>query len=229
MPVPVIDQDACTRCGKCGTFCAFNAIAALPTGTVVFPELCHGCGGCYHVCPEFAIDEAPRVIGTLQRGTAASIPFVTGRLNVGEARTTLVIDQVKATAPGDATVLLDCPPGTACPAVAAMHGCDVAVLVAEPTAFGLHDLSLAVATARRLGVVPGVVINRAGIGDDRVRDFCACENVPLLAELPDDRRVAELYARGKPACELDGMRERFEQLWDGVLHLAANAALREAG
>jgi MinD superfamily P-loop ATPase len=80
--------------------------------------------------------------------------------------------------------------------IAAVRGSDFVVLVTEPTPFGLNDLALAVETVRTLGIPFGVVINRAGSGDDRVKEYCAAEGLEILLEIPDDRRIAEAYARG---------------------------------
>ena len=197
--VPVIDEQACTGCGLCARACEFHALLALPGAPLLLPELCHSCGVCAYVCPEEAISDGSREIGVLGSGKVGAIYFRWGRLNVGEARSTPVIRAVKnlATAPPLDTVIIDAPPGVACPTVETMRGADFAVLVTEPTPFGLHDLKLAVETARQMNIPCGVVVNRAGIGDSRVNDFCAAEGVPILLEIPDNRRIAEACSRGE--------------------------------
>ena len=193
--VPVIDKHRCTACGKCGKACEYNAIAVLKTA-MVFPELCHGCGGCLLVCPAWAIQEQPRTIGVVETGRSGKISFAQGRLHVGEPMPPPLIRAVKRTRQADAVTILDAPPGTSCPVVATVRDADFVVLVTEPTPFGLNDLRLAVELMQQLKRAFGVVINRAGIGDDTVREFCHAENMPVLAEIPDDRRVAEAYSRG---------------------------------
>jgi MinD superfamily P-loop ATPase len=197
--VPVIDGQACTGCGLCARACEFHALLALPGVPLLLPELCHSCGVCAYVCPEEAISDGSREIGVLGSGEVGGIYFRWGRLHVGEARSTPVIRTVKnlATAPSLDTVIIDAPPGVACPAVETLRGADYAVLVTEPTPFGLHDLKLAVQTAREMSIPCGVVVNRAGIGDNRVNDFCTSEGVPILLEIPDDRRIAEACSRGE--------------------------------
>ena len=212
IPVPVVDAARCTSCGKCAEVCEFNAIAMLKK-PLVFPELCHGCGACALVCPVGAIREIPRAIGVAETGRADSILFAQGRLNVGEPMSPPLIRAVKARRNPDAIALYDAPPGTSCPVVATVRGADFIALVTEPTPFGLHDLALAVATLRPLGRPLGVVVNRAD-DDRRVQDYCQAENLPVLAELPDDRRVAETYARGELLFDrLPDWRGRFETLW----------------
>ena len=198
-PMPVIDAAYCTGCGLCASACEFNALLALPGRPLLLPELCHSCGVCSYVCPEQAISEAGRSIGVIGAETVERLYFRWGRLDVGEARCTPVIRAVKdlATAPPLDMIIIDAPPGVACPAVEAMKGTDFAVLVTEPTPFGLHDLRLAVETAGHLGLPCGVVINRAGVGDSRVNEYCEAEGVPVLLEIPFSRKLAETCARGE--------------------------------
>ena len=212
IPVPTVDAALCIACGKCAEVCEFNAIAMLKK-PLVFPELCHGCGACMLVCPVGAIREEPRVIGAVESGRAGDIGFVQGRLNVGEPMSPPLIRAVKAKRNPDAIALLDAPPGTSCPVVTTVRGADLVLLVTEPTPFGLHDLSLAVATLRPMGLPLGVVVNRAD-GDPRVQDYCRDKDIPLLSELPDDRRVAETYARGELLFDrLPEWRGFFAALW----------------
>ena len=175
-------------------------MASLPNQTLVFDELCHACGGCSLVCPAGAIREAPRPIGTLRRGRSGQVQFVEGVLNVGEAMSPPAIRAVKSAAPPADLVLLDAPPGTSCPVVETIRGCDLVILVTEPTPFGLHDLTLAVEMVRAMRVPLGVVINRADIGNGKVRQYCIGHRVPVLAEIPDERAVAEAYSRGAVDC-----------------------------
>ena len=132
------------------------------------------------------------------------------------ASTYWLVRAVRARGEGDGLVIIDAPPGTSCPVVAAVRGADTAVLVTEPTPFGLHDLELAVEAVRRLRVPFGVVVNRAD-GDRRVQHFCLAQRLPLLAELPDDRRVAETYAHGDLMFNrLPEWRELFTALWQQI-------------
>ncbi len=172
---------------------------ALPGRPLLLPELCHGCGVCGYVCPERAVTDGQREVGQVAAGWVDRVYFRWGRLHLGEARSTPVVKAVKelSGAPPLDFVIVDAPPGVACPAVEAMRECDFALLVAEPTRFGLHDLRLAVETVRELALPFGVVLNRAGIGDDRVKRFCAEERVPILLSIPDDRRLAKAGARGE--------------------------------
>lgn len=211
--VPRVDFDRCTFCGKCREICRFNAIAVLPKSVLIFEELCHGCGGCVLGCPEEAIYEEKRTVGNVSHGTAGDAAFVEGRLNIGEAMSPPVIRKVRRHVGDDGLVVVDAPPGTSCPVIAAVRATDFCLLVTEPTPFGLHDLKLAVEMVRALGLPHGVVINRAGLGDDRTHEYCRREDIEILAEIPDDRRIAEAYAAGKLAVDaLPEMTSLFDDL-----------------
>ncbi|HOX39698.1 MAG TPA: ATP-binding protein [Candidatus Brocadiia bacterium] len=202
VPIPKVDKDACNSCGQCSEFCRFHAIVALKTEPLVFPELCHGCGGCAWICPRGAIREIRREIGAVEVGMNGGLRFIQGIMNVGQAMSPPVIRAVKAAAlegnsEHDRVMIVDCPPGTACPMVAAVRGSDAVVLVTEPTPFGLHDLRLAAETVRKLGIPFGVAINRSDCGDGRVEDYCGAEKIPILLRIPERRDMAEGYSRGE--------------------------------
>ena len=217
LPVPVVDEEKCTGCGKCDEACQFSAIIVLGEKVVTFHELCHSCGGCTLACPKGALSERPRKTGVIEEGEADGIRFLQARLNVGEPMATPLIRDLKKRIPQDGISILDSPPGTACPVIESVKGTDYLLLVTEPTPFGLHDLKLALGMARALSLRTGVVVNRADSGDDRTRDYCRAEGLDVLLEIPDDRRVAESYSRGELAAQaVEGYRERFEGLLRSV-------------
>lgn len=196
VPVPVIDEALCDGCGKCAEFCAYNAMACVAGKAMVFGRMCHSCGGCTLVCPRKAITETESRIGRILTSQSRSITLIEGILDVGGAMAPPIIRRLKSMIKSGVTAILDSPPGTSCPVVATMKDADFVILVTEPTPFGLHDLALAVDTTRELGIPCGVVLNRLGIGDDRVHSYCAKEGIRVLLEIPDDRRIAEAYSRG---------------------------------
>jgi MinD superfamily P-loop ATPase len=196
IPVPQVDESLCDGCGECGRFCEYHAIVSFGASPLVFPEMCHGCGGCAKVCPKRAIRETDRRIGVVATVEAGNVTLVQGRLDVGEAMAPPVIRAVKTRLRAGTPAILDAPPGTSCPVIATIRGTDFVVLVTEPTPFGLHDLKLAVDMVRELRIPFGVVVNRVGAGDERVHVFCARQGIPILIEIPEDRRIAEAYSRG---------------------------------
>ena len=217
IPVPSVDEGKCTACGKCSQICQYGAIASLKTKPITFPELCHGCGGCALVCPEGIISEVNRVIGLLEKGRAGNIECIYGHLKVGEAMSPPLIRAVKNYAQKEGITIIDAPPGTSCPVIEAIKGSDYVLLVTEPTPFGLNDLSLAVDMVRQLEIPFSVLINRAGIGDNRVHKYCRAENIPIILEIPDDRRIAEAYSRGEMIIEaVPGLQEMFKELYHSL-------------
>jgi len=212
--IPQVDDAMCTHCGKCGEICQYSAIVCVGENVLVYPELCHACGGCVLVCPVDAITEVLRELGKLETGQAGQIRFVQGLLNIGEAMSPPLIKEVKATAPEVDLVIVDAPPGTSCPVIESVRDSDFVVLVTEPTPFGLNDLKLAVGMVRALEIPFSVVVNRANLGGDReLRSYCTRSRIKILAEIPDDRQIAEAYSRGTMICEaLPDYYSLFEEL-----------------
>jgi len=211
--VPEIDESKCTYCRKCAEFCQFNALFVAGETCMVFPALCHSCGGCKLVCPTEAINEKQRSIGEIYIGDVNGMELVYGKLNIGEALAVPVISAVKKKSKDDGLVILDSPPGSACPVVESVMGTDFCIMVTEPTPFGLHDLEIAVEVVRELGIPLGVVVNFAGIGDQGVYDYCEKMELPILMEIPYDRKIAELYSRGIPFVEeMPEWRAEFQEL-----------------
>ena len=194
--IPEIDKRKCDFCGKCSKFCTYNAIAVVSSSVLIFPELCHSCGGCKLVCPKEAISWKEKTIGKIEHGITKDIDFYHGLLNVGEMQAIPVIKALKRKLNGNKNVILDVPPGTSCPVIESISGSDFCILVTEPTPFGLYDLKLAVKVVQHFNIPFGVVINRDGIGDKKVEDFCKNQNIPILLKIPERKKIAQLYSKG---------------------------------
>jgi len=213
IPVPQVNEALCDGCGECSRFCEYHAIVSYGSKPLVFPKMCHGCGGCMQVCPRQAIRESDYRIGTVETFQSGKITLIQGKLDVGAAMAPPLIRAVKRKIDRKSPAILDAPPGTSCPVITTLREADFVALVTEPTPFGLNDLKLAVATVRELKIPFGVIINRAGSGDDRVNSYCSAEQIPVLLEIPDDRRIAEAYSRGELIiAALPEYRTLFEKL-----------------
>jgi len=202
---PIIDDSLCTNCGVCAELCEFNALAALPKTVMVFNELCHGCGLCTLACPANAITEKPHNLGLIRKaeldtGNNGNLIFYEGILNIGEALATPIIKKLKKLAFNEDShfVILDLPPGAACPVVEGLSDIDFAVLVTEPTRAGEHDLKIVIDLVSQLNVPFGIVNNRSNVGDDRIAKLAEINNYPLLLEIPHDQKILQLYSRGIP-------------------------------
>jgi MinD superfamily P-loop ATPase len=213
-PVPEVDEEMCTFCGKCSEICQFKAIAVVNKTILVFDELCHSCGGCMEVCPENAITEKGRELGIIQKGHHNGIEFIHGKLRIGEAMSPPLIKKVRSYECLGKLNIIDAPPGTSCPVIASMKDTEFVLLVTEPTPFGLNDLKLAVGAVAILKIPCGLVINRSDMGDDKVKEYAGKKKLPVLMEIPFDRQIAEAYSRGQALVDAKtDWREKFLELY----------------
>jgi len=196
LSVPDIDKALCDGCGECSAFCQYHALAKLGKSVVAFPELCHSCGGCLLVCPKGAIKETERRIGELSAWRFESVNVMQGRMDVGGVSAPPLIRALKAWAPQGQDMIIDAPPGAACPAATAARGCDLALLVCEPSPFGVNDMAIAARMLREMGVHFVAVLNKAGSDNSLAEGFCKSEGIAVMAKMQERRETAELLSRG---------------------------------
>ena len=235
LSVPKVDESKCNLCRACAEVCQYQAIAVLGEVIYTASEMCHGCGGCKLVCPEEAITWDQRLLGQIRSGRIGPARFIEGRLRVGEAMAPPLMRRVKAGFKAGQVVLVDAPPGTSCPAVTAVRGSDVAVMVTEPTPFGLNDLELALRAFEPLKVSIGVVINRSPAREDdssmvRTRNLCRRFGAPVWLTIPDDSHIARSYARGLTlTASWPGAKEGLDELWGCVAAAAGRQSEASGG
>ena len=217
--VPQVNREKCILCGKCAEVCAFNAIAVIAEKVLVYPELCHSCGACQFFCPKNAIQEVEKKIGTIEFGEKNHIKFVNGRLNIGEVMSIPVIKEVKKYLDKSKIVVIDAPPGTSCPMIESVRGCDFCILVTEPTPFGLNDLILAIELLRKMRIPFGVVINRSDLGNQNVEDYCKNGNIIVLTAIPFQKEIAVGYSKGIPLIEI---APKYKDIFFGLLEKIQN-------
>ena len=197
--MPILNADKCNGCGNCAKACQFGAIAIVNTKPIFFNELCHSCGACTIACKREAISEKSVEIGSIFEWDFKKVHVAQGKLNVGSALSVPIINELKKLIVDKNKInILDCPPGTACPVIASLKQCDYAILVTEPTPFGLNDLILAIDTAKALNIPFGIVINKSSQNDSLIEDFCAKNNYEVLAKIPESMEVARNYSIGTP-------------------------------
>jgi len=215
-----VDPDKCSKCGLCAKACTYNAIAVTPNEVIIFPELCHVCGACTIVCPEDAIIEKVKKIGHLLHGSrlnsreeGVTMDYHYALLETGEGgMSPRLISRVKEFGGSDITIN-DSPPGTACSAVETAKDADLVILVTDPTPFGINDLKLAVEMCRKIEQEPVVLINRAEYRDDSLKAYCRTAELTIIGEIPDDRKIAEVYSSGGLVVEkLSEYRPLFEEI-----------------
>ena len=199
--MPEWDREKCVLCGNCQRVCNFNAVIKLGEEVLVFNQLCHSCYACSELCPQNALPMKSYEVGKITEFEENNIHFVEGKLNVGEEQAVPLIketiDFANNNFPSDILRIFDAPPGTSCPVIEATKDADYVILITEPTPFGPHDLTLAIEVMRELKKDFGVVINRYGIGNSNVIEYCHEERIPLLGKIPNMKKAAVAYAKGE--------------------------------
>ncbi|MDZ7838049.1 MAG: ATP-binding protein [Actinomycetota bacterium] len=200
---------------KCAEFCHYNAVAVIGEEVMLFPELCHGCGGCLLVGPKQAVREKDVMVGEVKKGVAKpNINYYMGDLIPGSMRTVSVQSALDKDIIKSELVIIDCPPGTSCSMVFSVKDCDYCILVTEPTPYGLNDLQLSVEVLKDMGKPFGVVINRDGIGDDQVEKYCRDNYIQVLAKIPNDIEIARYYSRGDSIIDYN---PEYRQVFENIL------------
>lgn len=217
--IPVVDDSKCTACRVCVDFCEYNALAMMLDKVLVYPEICHSCGGCALVCSTGAISEEEREIGNIKWDhSKRPLEFWQGELNIGEETSIPVIEKLKEQINPDKNVIIDAQPGTTCPTIEAAVDSDYCILVTEPTPFGLNDLKMAVEVMREIGQKFGVIINRSEEKYDQIiEDYCAQEGITILLKIPFEKEIAQLYSRGIPFVQkLNKWKTRFQNMFKEI-------------
>ncbi|SJZ80822.1 MinD superfamily P-loop ATPase, contains an inserted ferredoxin domain [Cetobacterium ceti] len=195
--VPLINMEKCNLCGKCSDFCKYSALFASSKNIIVFDESCHDCGACGLLCDQNAISFKKREIGKIYSGTYETNKILYGELNIGELSGVKIIKELHSLGNKENILLVDCPPGTSCSTVAAVSDCDFALIVVEPTPFGVSDMKMVVEMLDSLNIPYGLFINKSGLGDNEVYHFAQKKNIKILGEIPFNREIAKLYSEGK--------------------------------
>lgn len=226
--MPKINEEKCNYCGDCGEICTYKALAVIKNKILFFSELCHGCLGCYFVCKQEAVEKEKKLIGIIEKGHFKNIYgqnsiFLHGKLNVGEPMAVSIISSTKNLIIDNKDVIIDAPPGTSCPVIESVKGSDFCLLVTEPTPFGLHDLKLMVEVVKKLNKPSGLVVNRSDMGNKEVWKYCKLEDIPILMEIPMDKKIAIAYSKGIPIVhEIPEYIPKFQKLLNKIKELIRN-------
>lgn len=217
LPIPKVNYNKCQYCGKCSEVCQFNAIALMKRTLVIFPDVCHSCGGCWHLCPSGALEPSPREVGHVSVNQAGPLRLVSGKLKLGTHISPPVVQAVRKMEDSEGIVIIDGPPGSSCPTMTAVADTDYCILVTEPTPFGLNDLSLAAEMLQVLGIPCGVIVNRDVLGNDLIDGYCQEKGLDILMRIPFQREIARSYAKGIPLVKSHPeWQEKFYQLYQKI-------------
>lgn len=207
--IPIIDKEKCILCGQCVKTCKFNSLAKIKDKIILFDKLCHSCGACGIVCPTGAIEYGKRQTGLIEEGKRNEILCKRGILNIGEPMAVSILKELLKELPDKGINLLDSPPGTSCNVVNTLNYADGAILVTEPTAFGLHDLKMAVELVKEFDIPFGLIINKYEEKNQYLKEYLEEENINLLGYLPFKREIAESYSRGNTLLDINECRSSF--------------------
>lgn len=218
--IPEIDESKCAYCGKCAEYCNYNAIFFLkePKLLNVLEELCHGCGACSVACTYGAISEKDDLLGHVSHfAISPKSALIESRTKVGVYSSVNVLKAAIREASGFELVLFDAPPGIGCPFIQTVAQADYVVLVTEPTPYGLSDLRQSIETLKGMNKPYGVIVNRAGLGNDEVYDYLKKENIPLLMSIPFDKNIAVSYSKGELLTDRDSeWKDKFSELFNKI-------------
>jgi len=233
-----IREADCTGCGKCAELCRFDAIERSETedGRSVFSvdEIgCEGCGVCVHFCPVGAIDFPEKVSGEWFISDTRHGPMVHAKLGIAEENSGKLVSKIRKEArhiaekEGRGLVIVDGSPGIGCPVIASVTGADMALLVAEPTVSGLHDLERVADLCSQLRVRAAVCVNKADINPDmaaRIEDAARLRGMEFLGRVPYDEDVTRAQIEGKSVVETsDGpAATALHDLWAKVGQMPAD-------
>lgn len=207
--VPEIDKEKCTLCGACVKACKFNALAKGKDRVILFDKLCHSCGACGLACTTGAITYRKRTTGIIEEGKKAEMILKRGILNIGEPMAVPILIELLSDLPVDGINILDSPPGTSCNVVNTLHYADRAILVTEPTAFGLHDLKMAVELVKTFNIPFGLIINKYDEKNQYLNKYIEDENINLLGHIPYKKEIAISYSKGKTLLDNEEYKEAF--------------------
>jgi MinD superfamily P-loop ATPase len=205
--IAVIDQDDCAGCGDCAQVCRFDAISEIAGIYQVDPFACDGCAACVYQCPEAAIVMQEQVVGKWYRSESRFGPLSHADLYPGQENSGKLVTLVKQHARLQALdenrdlVLIDGPPGIGCPVISATSGADFALVVAEPTVSGVHDMHRALQTALHFGVPAMVCVNKADLfpaSTLEIETYCRQQGIEYLGEIPYDPAVTDAMVQGEP-------------------------------
>jgi len=226
-----IDPEKCESCGLCEQVCRFDAIALKQGDYQVDPIACDGCAACVHQCPANAIKMELQLAGYWFRSDSRYGPLFHAELRPAQENSgklvTLVKQQARLLAMDEQypIIIVDGPPGIGCPVISAVSGANMAIVIAEPTISGVHDMERALEMTRHFHVPAVVCINKADIfldGAAQIEEYCQKQNVEVMGRIPFDSTVTEAMVRGESVTAFRPMSPAsisIRQIWQNIVKM----------
>jgi len=227
-PIPKWDFKKCTKCGRCAAVCKQNAIVFVKDRYPAFvKDVCIGCKACIISCPEKAISETKKDIGTIYTGNNYDVNLVSGELKLGELASGEVVSEVRKHSDKinkemkAEIVLIDSAAGVGCPVIASLVGTDYIVGVTEPTPSALHDLKRVLYLAEHFGIKHGIVINKYDLEEgfcSEIERFAKEKGVKIIGKIPYRKDFVDAMIKMKPIVEMNQeYRKIFKSIKDTIL------------
>jgi len=211
--IPKWDFEKCNKCGKCAEVCKQDAIVFVKGRYPAFAkDRCIGCKACIVACPEKAISESKKEIGTIYTGENHKVNLISGELKLGELASGEVVAEVRKSAEEinarlkTEIVLIDSAAGIGCPVIASLTGTDYIVAVTEPTPSALHDLKRVLYLPNHFGIKHGIVINKSNLAENfykEIEKFARESNIPILGEIPYKKDFVKATIKMKLPVEIN--------------------------
>lgn len=223
-----IREEDCTGCGECLAHCRFDAVRGngFPPGAARYsidPGSCEGCGVCVRLCPERAIEFPERLCGEWMISETRRGPMVHARLGVGSGNSGRLVSTVRKEASRIAResnrspVIVDGPPGIGCPVIASVAGASLALIVAEPTVSGVHDLTRALRLTRHFDIPAWVCVNKWDVNPamtDRIEETGRLAGARIAGRVRYDPSVTSAQMHERAVVEAGSpCVEDIEQIW----------------
>jgi MinD superfamily P-loop ATPase len=202
-----LDPDKCERCGVCAQVCCFDAVQVQGGQYSIDAVACDGCAACVYQCPTQAIRMEPQLAGHWFRSNSRYGPLFHAALRPAHENSGKLVTLVKQQArllgldTGGQVVIVDGPPGIGCPVISAASGADLAAIVAEPTAAGIHDMERVLQTTGHFRVPSLICINKADVypaGVEQIEAYCREHSIEMVGRIPFDATVTEAMVQGEP-------------------------------
>jgi MinD superfamily P-loop ATPase len=163
----------------------------------------------------------------MERRTALG-PLIHAALGIAQDNSGKLVAQVRQEArnaaerDGIELILVDGPPGIGCPVHASLTGCDLALVVTEPTPSGEHDLERVLELLDHFAVPAAVLINKHDLSPEftaRIETLARRAGARVVGKLPFSPEVPRALARGELPLAVEAVATPLAEAWERIVSL----------